>query len=151
MIGNLDRETKGFPGRAAPVMIPFFGFALGAGLDPGQVWRAGLLGIFLGGAVVVITGSAPVFADRLSGGTGVGGIAAACSAGNAAGVPAIVARANPAYRPAAAAATVQVASRVVVTAIMVPLITAWWAGHFGHITEDPLDKRRKRSPVRKEA
>ena len=136
LIGNLDREMKAFLGRAVPVMIPFFGFALGAGLDLAKVWRAGLLGILLGVGVVVITGAALVIADKLTGGTGVAGIAAASSAGNAAAVPAIVAAANPAYLPAAAAATALVASSVVVTAILVPLVTAWWANHFGFVTED---------------
>lgn len=139
-IGNLDREMKAFLGRAVPVMIPFFGFALGAGLDLEKVWRAGLLGILLGLAVVVITGAALVVADKLTGGTGVGGVAAASSAGNAAAVPAIVAAANPAYLPAAASATALVASSVVVTAILVPLATAWWAGQFGYVTEDETDK-----------
>ena len=42
-------------------------------------------------------------------------------------MPAIVASANPAYAPAAASATVLVAASVVVTAVLTPLVTAWWA------------------------
>jgi 2-keto-3-deoxygluconate permease len=41
-------------------------------------------------------------------------------------VPAIVAAANPVYKPAAASATVLVATSVVLTAILVPIVTAWW-------------------------
>jgi 2-keto-3-deoxygluconate permease len=67
----------------------------------------------------------------LTGGTGVAGLAAASTAGNAAAVPAIVAAANPAYKEAAVSATVLVAASVVVSAIVVPLVTAWWAGRFG--------------------
>src|SRR6266852_651495 len=44
IIGNLDKEMRDFLGRAVPVMIPFFAFALGAGIDLATVWRAGLLG-----------------------------------------------------------------------------------------------------------
>jgi 2-keto-3-deoxygluconate permease len=127
LLGNLDREMRDFLGRAVPVMIPFFAFALGTSLDLSKVWQAGLLGLLLGLAVVVVTGTALLTADRLTGGTGVAGLAAASTAGNAAAVPAIVASANPAYAPAAPAATILVAACVVVTAILVPLVTHWWA------------------------
>ena len=74
----------------------------------------------LGVAVVVVTGIPLFFADRLTGGNGVAGVAAASTAGNAAAVPAIVAAANPAYADAAGPATILVAACVVVTAILVP-------------------------------
>jgi len=125
-LGNLDRELRDFLGRAVPVMIPFFAFALGAGIDLAAVWRTGLLGLGLGLFVLVATGIFLWTADRLTGGTGTAGLAAASTAGNAAAVPAIVAAANPAYKPAAQAATVLVATSVVVTAICVPIVTAWW-------------------------
>ncbi len=126
ILGNLDREMREFLGRAVPVMIPFFAFALGAGIDLATVWKAGLLGVGLGVAVVLITGPVLWAVDRLTGGNGTAGLAAASTAGNAAAVPAIVAAANPAYKPAAAAGTILVATSVVVTAILVPVVTAWW-------------------------
>lgn len=46
--------------------------------------------------------------DKLTGGTGLGGIAAASTAGNAAAVPVAVAA-------------------VIVTSILVPIITAWFS------------------------
>jgi 2-keto-3-deoxygluconate permease len=52
-------------------------------------------------------------------------------AGNAAAVPAIVAAANPAYEPAKNAATILVAASVVVTAILVPFVVAFWARRLG--------------------
>jgi 2-keto-3-deoxygluconate permease len=55
LLGNLDREMRDFLGRAVPVMIPFFAFALGTSLDLSKVWQAGLLGLLLGLAVVVVT------------------------------------------------------------------------------------------------
>jgi len=138
ILGNLDREMRAFLTRAIPVMIPFFAFALGAGLDLTKIWQAGLLGLALGVAVVVVTGIPLFFADRLPGGTGVAGVAAASTAGNAAAVPAIVA-ANPAYADAAGPATVLVAATVVVTAILVPLATAWRARTFGRPEEDAVE------------
>ncbi|EWY41586.1 2-keto-3-deoxygluconate permease [Skermanella stibiiresistens SB22] len=135
LLGNLDREMRDFLKRAIPVMIPFFAFALGTGLDLSKIWQAGLLGLGLGVAVVVVTGIPLFLADRLTGGTGVAGVAAASTAGNAAAVPAIVAAANPAYAESAAAATILVAATVVVTAILVPLVTAWTARVFGQPQE----------------
>jgi 2-keto-3-deoxygluconate permease len=131
MLGNLDRDFRAFLGRAVPVLIPFFAFALGAGINLVNVWRAGLVGLLLGIGVIVISGAVLMAADRLTGGNGVAGIAAASTAGNAAAVPAIVASANPAYAPAAASATVLVAASVVVTALLTPIVTAWWASRVG--------------------
>jgi 2-keto-3-deoxygluconate permease len=127
LLGNLDRELREFLGRAVPVLIPFFAFALGAGIDLANVWRSGLLGIALGLAVVAVSGVLLFLGDRLTGGNGTGGLAAASTAGNAAAVPALVAAANPAYTAAAQSATVLVSASVVVTAIVTPLLTAWWA------------------------
>jgi 2-keto-3-deoxygluconate permease len=89
------------------------------------VWRAGLLGLLLGVSVVVISGIALFSADKLTGGTGTAGLAAASTAGNAAAVPALVASANPAYAAAAAPATVLVAACVIITGLLVPILTAW--------------------------
>ena len=69
------------------------------------------------------------FADRFSGGSGIAGLAAATTAGNAATVPMLVAAANPAYLPAAGPATVLVAACVVITAIGCPIMVARYAKH----------------------
>jgi 2-keto-3-deoxygluconate permease len=135
VLGGLDRELREFFGRAVPVLIPFFAFALGAGIDLKSVWQSGLLGLGLGLAVVAFSGTLLVLADRLSGGTGVAGLAAATTAGNAAAVPALVAAANPAYTEAAQYATVLVSASVVVTAMVVPFLTAWWAARYPAPTE----------------
>lgn len=128
VLGNLDRELRDFLGRATAVLIPFFAFALGATLNLTLVWRAGLLGLALGLAVVLVSGIVMLLADRITGGNGTAGVAAATTAGNAAAVPAIVASANHAYAAAAGPATVLVAACVIVTSLVVPVLTAWWAG-----------------------
>ena len=127
VLGNLDREMREFLGKAAPALIPFFAFAIGASLNLANVWRAGLLGLALGVVVLAISCIVMWLADRISGGKGIAGLAAAATAGNAAAVPALVAAANPAYADAAPAATVLVAASVVVTMLTVPLVTAWYA------------------------
>ncbi|HVT98609.1 MAG TPA: 2-keto-3-deoxygluconate permease [Acidobacteriaceae bacterium] len=127
VVGNVDEEMREFFSRATPVMIPFFAFALGATLNLKQVWAAGLVGIGLGLLVLLVSGAALIGVDRLCGGTGVAGVGAATTAGNAAAVPALVAAANHKYAEAAAPATVLVASSVIVTTMLAPLATAWWA------------------------
>lgn len=127
LIGNLDRNMRAFLGSAAPAMIPFFAFALGTTLNLHKVWSAGLLGLVLGVAVTLVSGLVLIAADKLAGGTGTAGIAAASTAGNAAAVPALIAAANPAYKAAAAPATVLVAACVIVTSLLVPVVTAQWA------------------------
>ncbi|QHN05091.1 2-keto-3-deoxygluconate permease [Granulicella sp. WH15] len=126
LLGNLDPEMRSFLGQGAPVMIPFFAFALGTTLDLHLVWTAGALGLGLG--LATLAGSALVLmtVDRLIGGNGTAGIAAATTAGNAAAVPMLVAAANPEYAAAAKSATVLVAASVVVTSLLAPPLTAWW-------------------------
>jgi 2-keto-3-deoxygluconate permease len=124
LLGNLDPKMREFLSRGVPVLIPFFAFALGSTIDLTTLWHSGLLGVGLGVFVVAFTGSLLWLTDRMTGGTGVAGLAAASTAGNAAAVPAIVAAVNPAYAQAAGPATVLVSASVMVTALLVPLITA---------------------------
>lgn len=131
ILGNLDHEMRAFLKPAIPIMIPFFAFGLGNTLDLHHVVEAGLMGVVLGVAVVCLTGPVLILMDRLTGGNGVAGIAAASSAGNSAAVPALVAAANPAYAAAAKPATVLVVASIIVTGILTPLVTAWWAGKVG--------------------
>lgn len=126
LLGNLDPELRSFLGQGAPVMIPFFAFAIGATLDLHLVWAAGLLGIFLGLATLLGSAIVLVFVDKIVGGNGTAGVAAATTAGNAAAVPMLVAAANQHYAAAAKTATVLVASCVVVTSLFAPFLTAWW-------------------------
>ena len=124
VLGNLDPKMREFLSRGVPVLIPFFAFTLGTTINAGHLVHAGTLGLLLGLFVVAYTGTVLFFADRLTGGLGAAGVAAASTAGNAAAVPAIVASANPAYAEAAQSATVLVSASVVVTAVLVPLVTA---------------------------
>jgi 2-keto-3-deoxygluconate permease len=128
ILGNLDEEMREFLSKGQGVLIPMFALALGFGINLVTVVHAGVSGLALGLAVVVITGAVLISLDRLTGGTGLAGIAAASTAGNAAAVPVAVAAAYAGYGSVAATATVQVAAAVAVTAILVPIITVWYAG-----------------------
>lgn len=127
LLGNLDVNIRKFLAPAVPALVPFLGLTLGLTINLAAVWKAGLLGIGLGLFVVLIGGAVLLLADKLTGGDGIAGLAAATTAGNAAVVPTIVAQANPVYAPAAESATVLIASSVVVTAILCPLIVVLWA------------------------
>ncbi|WP_051721271.1 MULTISPECIES: 2-keto-3-deoxygluconate permease [Actinomycetes] len=127
LVGNLDARMRELLAPMVPGMVPFLGLALGLTINLNAVVKAGLLGIALGLFVSLVGGLVLMTADRLTGGDGVAGLAAATTAGNAALVPAIVAEANPIYEAAAEQATVLVAASVVVTAILCPILTATWA------------------------
>ena len=56
LLGNLDKDLKEFFGKCVHTLIPFFGFALGNGIDLHVIAQTGLGGILLGVIVIVITG-----------------------------------------------------------------------------------------------
>ncbi|BDH44301.1 2-keto-3-deoxygluconate permease [Salmonella enterica subsp. enterica serovar Choleraesuis] len=126
-LGNLDPDLKAFFSKATTTLIPFFGFALGNTINFSVIIDTGLLGLMLGVAVIIITGIPLIFADRwIGGGNGTAGVAASSTAGAAVANPVIIAQMNPAFAPAAQSATALVATCVIVTAILVPILTAMY-------------------------
>ena len=126
ILGNLDEDIKDFFGSHEAIIVPFMAFTLGQTINLKSVVTAGLPGVVLGLTVVTVTGFVCIAADRLFGGTGIAGAAASSTAGNSAAVPQAVALADTSFAPIAGAATVQVAASVIVTAVLTPLLTAWW-------------------------
>jgi 2-keto-3-deoxygluconate permease len=58
-------------------------------------------------------------------------------------VPALVAAANPANAAAAKPATVLVVASIIVTGILTPLVTHWWARRVGaDVPPDPLAEEK---------
>ena len=53
IIGNLDPEMKAFLSKAGGVMIPFFAFGLGCGINLSMLVKAGAPGILLGLITVI--------------------------------------------------------------------------------------------------
>ena len=131
-LGNLDKNLRAFFSQGVNVMVPFFAFALGNGLNFKVIAHTGLLGILLGLTVMAITGGTLVLADiLLAKGNGVAGVAAGSTAGAAVTVPAVIASLAPQYVPIAPSATALIATSVVVTALLTPFVTAFWARRFG--------------------
>lgn len=127
LLGNLDEKMKKFLTSAGPVLIPFFAFALGAGINFQTIIKAGLPGILLGLMTVAIGGFFNIGADKLTKGTGVAGAAVSSVAGNAVATPAALAAIDPSLKAAADLATPQIAAAVIVTVLLVPLLTTWIA------------------------
>ena len=142
ILGNLDEDIKDFFGSHEAIIVPFMAFTLGQTINLKSVVTAGLPGVVLGLTVVAVTGFVCIAADRLLGGTGIAGAAASSTAGNSAAVPQAVALADTSFAPIAGAATVQVAASVIVTAILTPLLTAWW---FKRVTKERAAASRART------
>ena len=149
-LGNLDRNMRQFLAPAVPILIPFFAFALGSTMSFLTVWKAGMLGILMGIGVVAITGTALLIADKLTGGDGIAGIAAASTAGNAAAVPLAIAAIDKSYAPIAPSATMLVATCTIVTAVSVPIATAWWARRVKTPRTELSAKPENRKPLVRE-
>lgn len=128
IVGNIDKECRAFFGQAVPVLIPFFALALGFGLDFGMIIKSGFMGILMGVAVVFLSGGVLYVLDRyVTGSDGVAGVAASSTAGAAVAVPFIIAELNPQFAPVAESATAIIATSVLVTAILTPMLTMWVA------------------------
>jgi len=125
VLGNLDEDLRDFFGSHEPIIVPFMAFTLGQTINLSAVVTAGIPGVVLGVAVVIITGAVCIAADRLLGGSGIAGAAASSTAGNSAAVPKAVAMADPAYAAIAPIATIQVAASVIVTAVLTPILTSY--------------------------
>ncbi|MDU1442544.1 MAG: 2-keto-3-deoxygluconate permease [Clostridium cochlearium] len=140
ILGNLDKGLRDFLAPAGDILIPFVGLTLGAGINLTNVVKGGPQGIVLGLITLVVGGSFIVFCDRIIGKRpGYAGWAVATTAGNAIAVPAAVALIDPSWAPYVDIATSQVAASTVVTAILVPLVTDWWAKKYG-CPQKPITK-----------
>lgn len=127
ILGNLDPNMRDFLTKGGPLLIPFFAFALGAGINLEMLLQGGLAGILLGVLTTFIGGFFNIRADRLVGGTGIAGAAASSTAGNAVATPLAIAQADPSLAEVAAAAAPLIAASVITTAILTPVLTSWVA------------------------
>jgi len=145
-LGNLDPELRQFFSKATHTMIPFFGFALGNSIDLTVIAKTGLAGVVLGVLVIIVTGIPLLLADKfIGGGNGTAGVAASSTAGAAVANPMIIANMKPEFLPVAQAATSLVAASVIVTSILVPIITAYYAQHMKKRT--PLVEEQKATTI----
>ncbi|ASU59096.1 2-keto-3-deoxygluconate permease [Nocardiopsis dassonvillei] len=128
VVGNVDSQWRDVLKPVPAIVIPFFAFSLGAGINLADVAQGGLTGILLGVVITLVTGGFVYlgyrFLLRRGKESGVG-FAAGTASGNAVATPAIVAAADPSFAAYVGTATSQVAASVLVTALLAPLVTTW--------------------------
>lgn len=143
LLGNLDEEIREFLKPGETVLIPFFAFSLGAGMDfmsffnPDAVWG----GLVLGFATTILVGATGIFVYRLFGERStIGPVAEASTAGNAVGTPVAIASAASvaaaaghmsaeeaqSYQEIANLATIQISIATITTSILCPLAVILW-------------------------
>lgn len=126
--GNLDPKWTNLMRPTGAIVIPFFAFALGTGIDLSAIVRGGATGIVLGILASLLTGFLVFVGYKtiLKRGNQSGiGFAAGTTAGNAIITPEIVAQADPGFAPFVQTATAQIAAAVLVSAVFAPLFAAW--------------------------
>lgn len=132
LIGNIDKKMSEFLEPGIGLLLPFVGITLGAGIDVKGIVAGGAPGIILGILTVCISGPFVVLCDRVfNKRPGYAGWAVSSTAGNAIAVPAVVASIDPNWASYVTSATTQVAASTVMTAILIPIITSWWAKKYG--------------------
>jgi len=130
ILGNADEEMRAFLSKGSDMLIPFFAFSLGMGINFQAIVSGGAAGVLLGVITVLLTGSAGYLIFRAIGWTPIVGAAEGSTAGNAVATPMAIATANAAFMPIAKISTVQVAASTVTTAILLPLFIAFLVKHF---------------------
>jgi 2-keto-3-deoxygluconate permease len=128
IIGNLNPRWREVVKPTAAIVIPFFAFALGTGIDLGSVVKGGASGIVAALIISPFTGFLVYLGYKylLRRGYRSGlGFAAGTTAGNAIATPAIIGAADPQFAQYVDTATAQVAAAVLVSAILAPLLASW--------------------------
>ncbi|AQS08911.1 2-keto-3-deoxygluconate permease [Clostridium saccharobutylicum] len=140
ILGNLDTEMRKFLGGSKLLLIPFFSFSLGAGMNLGNIVTAGGPGIVLG-IIATFTGIGSFLLMKLFGENPVLGLATGSTSGNAVATPIAVAATDPTLITIATAATAQVAASCVISAIVCPFIVTYV---FKFIEKNKVTQLKKR-------
>ncbi|WP_339860134.1 2-keto-3-deoxygluconate permease [Thalassospira alkalitolerans] len=121
VLGNLDHDLRRFLAKGSDMLIPFFAFALGMGINFEAIIKGGLAGVLIGVLTVFVTGTVGYFVFRFFKWNPIVGASEGSTAGNAVATPMAIAAANPVFGHLAELATVQVAASTVTTAILLPI------------------------------
>ena len=124
LLGNLDQDMRVFLGSSKLLLIPFFSFPLGAGMNLETIVTAGGPGILLG-LIASFTGIAAYVMLKIFREEPIIGLATGSTAGNAVATPEAVAAIDPTVAALAGVATAQVAAACVVSAVVCPFIVSF--------------------------
>lgn len=126
IIGNIDEDSRAFLGKGQHVLTPFFGFSIGAGMTFHSIITSGAQGIVLALAVLILTGFFNFFCHKIIfKETKAVNLAIGTTAGNQLATPAVVAAASASLIPYVSSATAQIATSVIITAILCPLLVGF--------------------------
>ncbi|MDK2905072.1 MAG: 2-keto-3-deoxygluconate permease [Eubacteriaceae bacterium] len=132
LIGNIDRKVAEFLKPGVTLLLPFVGITLGGGINITAIISGGLSGALLALITICISGPFVVWCDKFfNKRPGYAGWAVSTTAGNAVAVPAAVATVDPSWSSYVPIATAQVAASTVLTALIIPFITAFWVKKYG--------------------
>ncbi len=108
-------------------IMPFLGFAIGAGINVMAIFKGGLPGLVLSiltvGAGFVISLPADIFINKRP---GWAAISTYTAAGNSVIVPTLVANLDPSWQAYENLAAAQLGTVVIMTSILVPLAASLW-------------------------
>lgn len=127
ILGGLDPEMKKLFSPLQGALVPFFAFTIGYSLSLEMILKSGLTGILIGVLVVFVSGYVLYLLDKyLVRSDGLAGWAASSTAGAAVSVPIVIAQMDPNFKSTAESATAIVATSVLVSAILTPIVTMWF-------------------------
>ena len=127
LLGALAPSLKKILSAGVTPSIIVVGFALGCGMSLQQLFQGGLSGILLGLVTVLVVGVITVFADKITGGSGIAGASISSTAASGVANPGALAAVDPAFALIAPIATAQVAASVIITAFLTPMLTSFVA------------------------
>lgn len=136
LVGNLDIEWRNVLKPVPNIVIPFFAFALGTGINLSAVVNGGVTGLILGLVISPITGGLVYLGYRYilrRGGKSGIGFAAGTTAGNAIATPAVVAAVDPSFAQYVGTATAQVAACVLISSILAPILASYFLKRAGEL------------------
>ena len=143
LLGNLDKEIAAFLKPGERLTIPFFAFALGAGMNFMDFFKPEVVvaGLVLGFLTTILTGASGIAVLKSFGEKSqIAGVAEASTAGNAAATPAAVAAAatiaagsgmmsaseSQLFQHIMHLATAQISISTLTTAVLCPMAVIFW-------------------------
>ncbi|MEM3805837.1 MAG: 2-keto-3-deoxygluconate permease [Desulfurococcus sp.] len=129
ILGNLDPKIAEIFKPTSNITIPFFAFALGAGIDIKVLGQGFVGGLVIGLLSTFLTGTLGylVYKTFFKKDTNPGvGFAIGTTAGNSVAVPALVAQADPSYQTFVPTATAALGMAVLITAVLTPIMTHYF-------------------------
>lgn len=125
VLGNLFPFIRNLLVPGTNPAIAVLGFQLGCSMSLVSFVTGGISGILLGLITVFVVGPVTFAFERLMGGTGKPAVACSTIAGTAMTTPAALAEVAPKYAAIAPVAYAQIATAVIITAVLAPILTGW--------------------------